>query len=326
MARVAITQTLLKHGTESARDRLASPVQRALVAPDVLVFAACEERMGDLLSYIPYCGTPPLPQVLWSRWNLDPVLMVVLVVLAVACGRHLWVQRATIRTRVIFATGWLALALALVSPLCNLSIALFSARVGQHMWLVLVAAPLIAASRPTLILGRQFAGRRGVPLARRLTSPLPAAALFGLSLWFWHLPRPYQATFESHLAYWLMHVTLTGSAVLLWEMLFNGARRRLAGRLFAGFATLLHMGLLGAIITLAPRLLYPVHALTTEPWGLNALEDQQLGGLIMWVPGCTALALVVLAKVRELLIEPEAKPIASLSGVRSTPRIEQHVA
>lgn len=283
--------------------------------------------MGEWLPYIPYCGTPPIPQVLWTRWNFDPILIVTLLLLAAACGVQPWRGgtapggRGSVgRQRLMFTAGWLALALALVSPLCNLSIALFSARVGQHMWLVLVAAPLIAVSGPVHQLSRVLAGGRGAAaqrVAARLTAPLPAALSFGLFLWIWHLPGPYQLTFDSHVAYWVMHITLTGSAVLLWEMLFDRPRGQVAGRLFAGFATLLHMGLLGAVITLAPRVLYPVHTLTTQPWGLSALEDQQLGGLIMWVPGCAALAGIVLAKLHELLVEPgEAAAPAEPDRVR----------
>lgn len=268
--------------------------------------------MDSLIAYIPYCGTPPGPEVLWSRWNLDPVLMLVLIGLAMCCApRRPGAQR---RELVHFTAGWIALAIALLSPLCNLSIALFSARVGQHMWLALIAAPLIARSRPLQTLAARL-GRTALTATVRFgLRPAVAATFFGIALWYWHMPRPYQASFESHLTYWLMHVTLTGSAVLLWESLLAREREQVIGRLFAAFATLLHMGMLGAIITLAPRLLYPTHLLTTPIWGLSPLDDQQLGGLIMWVPGCTALALILLMKLRELLPDQGAACIRPIEN------------
>src|SRR6185312_268901 len=98
------------------------------------------------LQVLPYCGAPPDPGELLSRFNLDPVLMVILAALAVA---HL-INTNTVRLRAAAACGWAIAAVALLSPLCALSVSLFSARVGQHMLLVLVAAPLLAlALRPT---------------------------------------------------------------------------------------------------------------------------------------------------------------------------------
>jgi caa3-type cytochrome oxidase assembly factor Caa3/CtaG len=92
--------------------------------------------------FVPYCGAAPVPGGL--HWNFDPVLIGPLLVLAVANlmfahsrGVVRWDLAATV-------LGWLILSLAFISPLCNLSVALFSARVAQHMTITLVAAPLIA--------------------------------------------------------------------------------------------------------------------------------------------------------------------------------------
>ncbi len=131
-----------------------------------------------------------------------------------------------------------------------------------------------------------------------------AAALFALLLWLWHLPRPYRATFESDLLYWTMHLTLLASALCLWHVLICRERRELQRAVVAGIVTVVQMGLLGAAITLAPRLLYDPHVLTTQLWGLTPLEDQQLGGLIMWVPGCAIVILAALAAVGRTLLSP----------------------
>lgn len=267
--------------------------------------------MREVSAEFAYCGLPPLPSELASRWNPDPVLITVLLGVAALYAWSAMRMSAARRERVAFAAGWLTLTLALISPLCALSVALFSARVGQHMLLVLIAAPLLALAQPVRTIATALSPARGASLSELLISPVVATLSFALFLWLWHLPRPYQATFISTPSYWLMHVTLTGTAVLLWEVLFEKERGHFSGRLLAGFATLMHMGLLGALITLAPRVLYPVHLLTSLPWGLTALEDQQLGGLIMWIPGCAALAMLLLARVYDLLREPPAKASAS---------------
>jgi putative membrane protein len=224
---------------------------------------------GELNSLIPYCGTPPLPSEILGRFNLDPVLLACLLILAI------WHVRAIGRSGVrgYVAAGWLVAAAALVSPLCALSVSLFSARIGQHMILVLIAAPLIALGLP------QREARPG-----RWRSWTAAGAFFGL-LWFWHMPLPYEATFTSTPVYWSMHVTLFGSAVLLWREILHHSIEHAFEALAVGVLSSMQMGLLGAVLTLAGHPLFTPHLLTTRAWGLMPLEDQQLGGALMWVPG-----------------------------------------
>lgn len=236
--------------------------------------------MKDILATIPYCGLPPSPAEIWARWNLDPTLLIALAALLAWHGHTgaLSVSgRSTPAQRGFFVVGWLAVVLALASPLCALSVSLFSARVAQHMWITMAAAPLLV-----------LAGSRLRPAKLRV-SPMTSASLFAFALWAWHLPRLYDLTFRSDLAYWSMHVSLTAAALLLWSSLLRGAPDQWAARLCAGFVTIMHMGLLGALITLAPRTLYQAHLLTSGAWGFTPLEDQQLGGLIMWVPAGAAL-------------------------------------
>jgi putative membrane protein len=122
-----------------------------------------------------------------------------------------------------------------------------------------------------------------------------AVAAFALALWAWHMPAPYAATFGSDATYWAMQLSLIGSAIWLWRGLLLSAVARPEAALFAGLATAAQTGALGAVLTFAPRPLFAPHALSTLPWGLTALEDQQLGGLLMWVPGGIAFAAVSLA-------------------------------
>jgi len=213
---------------------------------------------------LPYCGAPPDPTALLTRFNFDPRLLLALLIFA---GFHLFVMRRR-PGRGLLLGGWLVAAFAFISPLCALSVSLFSARVTQHMLLVLVAAPLLAARWPV----------RPPPL-------WGATACFFLSLWFWHMPVPYDATFRSSGLYWSMHLSLFGSAILLWAALLAHARKDVPAALAAGTISSMQMGLLGALLSLANRPLFTPHQLTTAAWGITPLADQQLGGAIMWVPG-----------------------------------------
>lgn len=212
---------------------------------------------------IAYCGTPAVPADFWIRWNFDPLLLAALAALAlvVAGGRA-----ANARA------GWTAIVLMLfvfVSPLCALASALFSARVLHHVLLIAGVAPLLALAFPL----------------RRLGSA-PLGLLVGMNalvLWLWHSPTAYTWGLATVPAYWLMQSSLLVSAWLLWRAVLTPAEH--PGRaLLALVATIGQMGLLGALIVFAPRPLYVVHLLSTAPWGLSPLADQQLAGLLMWVP------------------------------------------
>jgi putative membrane protein len=178
------------------------------------------------------------------------------------------------------AAGWLALALALVSPLCSLSVALFSARVTQHMLIVLIAAPLVALAVPRLASGA------GVQWA--------ATLLFAALLWTWHSPAPYDATFASTPIYWTMHVTMFASAALFWTTLLRSDASAFSS-LFASFVTGMQMSLLGALLTFSRHAWFAAHALTTQAWSLSPLDDQQIGGLIMWAPAGALLTAYAIA-------------------------------
>jgi len=212
---------------------------------------------------IAYCGPAAVPTEFWSRWNDDPVLLAVLAGMAIAIGRG---RSSNARA------GWGALALMLVvfvSPLCALASALFSARVLHHVLLVAAVAPLLALAFPV----------------RRVGSP-PLAILVlanAIILWLWHAPAAYEWGLASVPAYWLMQVSLIGSAWLMWRAILAPAAA--PGPVLVALATTIgQMGLLGALIVFAPRPIYLVHLTSTAPWGLGPLVDQQLGGLLMWVP------------------------------------------
>lgn len=221
----------------------------------------------------PYCGAGPVPAELWARWNLDPVALAMLAVLS-----GVLLAKAERRRSAVLAL--LILVIAFVSPLCALSSALFAARTVHHVLLVALAAPLVAHALP------------------RPTRPPPLATWTGafvLCFWVWHAPALYGWAMSSKAAYGLMQASLLASATGAWVAV---RAARAASAVSALLATMVLMGLLGALLTFAPRAVYAPHALTTAAWGLSPLEDQQIAGLIMWIPAAgvyLASALSVLA-------------------------------
>jgi putative membrane protein len=250
-----------------------------MASPDIPAFIRIVRGPEILMTPpLPYCGAAALPETLLERFNLDPILVAVL---AVALALSL--RRAASRRAVVW--GWAVAAFALLSPLCALSVSLFSARIAQHMVLLLAAAPLLALGLPA---PRNSDGRIRVWLL---------GGAFLVALWYWHMPNPYQATFDSKFVYWVMHLTLFGTGVLLWRELLAGRREAGGDALAVALLTSMQMGLLGAVLTVAGRPLFFAHLTTTQVWGLTPLEDQQLGGVIMWVPG---IALFLWASLRGL--------------------------
>ena len=197
-----------------------------------------------------------------------------------------------------FAAGLATVALALLSPLDTLAHGLFVAHMAQHMLLVMVAAPLLVLGAPGLPLAVSLAPdwrRRLGRLRHRpavhgardlLTRPLVAWAVHVGTLWAWHMPGPYQAALGNDLVHAVEHASFLATAVLFWwVVLSRQGRRRLApgSAVLYLFAAALQGSALGALLTLAPAPLYPLQA-AAAPSGPAALADQQLAGLVMWVP------------------------------------------
>lgn len=232
--------------------------------------------MGEAI-WLPYCGAAPEPAELWARWNLDPALLLVLALGVAAFVR--WSGADAARRR-WFAAAVALIALLFVSPFCALSSALFAARVTHHVLLTALLAPLLVAAWPARIGG-------GVALW---------AGLHAVVFWGWHAPPVYGWALSSDVVYWLMQLSLLGSAFALWSAIRTAP---VPVAIAALLGTMVQMGLLGALITFAPAPLYAPHLLSTMAWGLTPLEDQQLAGLIMWAPGAAvylAAALLLLSR------------------------------
>ncbi|GAA0867497.1 cytochrome c oxidase assembly protein [Brevundimonas basaltis] len=227
-----------------------------------------------MIPWLPYCGPGSTPADWAVRWNADPWLIAGLAGLALV----ILVRGAGVRQSGLAAIA--VLAVAFVSPLCALSSALFTARTIHHVLLVAVAAPLIAWSLP----------RRGARALALATAAQVAA------FWAWHAPGAYAAALSSDLAYWAMQASILAPAVWFWAAVRSAA---MPAAIIALLASMVAMGLLGALITFAPDALYAPHLFTTRAWGLSPLEDQQAAGLIMWAPAAAiylAAALLVLGR------------------------------
>jgi cytochrome c oxidase assembly factor CtaG len=128
-------------------------------------------------------------------------------------------------------------------------------------------------------------------------------------LWVWHIPFLFQATLDNDFVHSLQHSSFLFSALLFWWALMHG-RARMRGYGIAVlyvFTTAMHTGALGALITFAGSILYPDYARTTPAWHLTPLEDQQLGGLIMWIPAGLVYFVAGLALFAAWLRESEAR-------------------
>jgi putative membrane protein len=228
--------------------------------------------------WFPYCGEAPGPEVWLSRWNLDPVLWAVLLLLALVLWRAPIGADLTVRRRPSLRGAWVLAVVLFVSPLCALSSAFFTVRVVHHIALVLAMAPLLAFGLE--------------PWLKRLPAPLwTSTAIGAVVFWVWHAPAPYAAALSSDAMYWLMQFTLLASAVVFWIAV---RRSPPAAAMGAILVTTVLMGLLGALITFAGRPLYPPHFASALSWGMAPLEDQQLAGIIMWAPGSIAYLAVAM--------------------------------
>jgi cytochrome c oxidase assembly factor CtaG/cytochrome c2 len=272
---------------------------------------------------------PLAPHDFWSAWSFEPAVVIGLLLtgLLYLLGlRRLWQTAGPGRgirrwEACAFSAGWLVLAVALVSPLHRLGESLFSAHMAQHELLMVAAAPLLVLGRPIIaflwaipVSWRRSAGAlTSVSWIQspweRLTLPAVAWTIHAVAIWLWHVPALYQATLESEPVHVAQHLSFLGSALLFWWSLLQireGRLGRPAAVLYL-FTTAVHTSLLGVLLTFSGHLWYPLYQATTAPWGLTPLEDQQLAGLIMWIPAGLAYLIAALAVTASWLKEPRRR-------------------
>lgn len=272
--------------------------------------------------------TGSLPPGLLTAWLPEPLPAAALVILGslYAIGRRRLSQLShhlrpgELGRRRYFIGGFLALAAALASPLHPLGEELFFLHMVQHVLLVSVAAPLLLLANPMPVilwalspplrarLGRALSGSSSaIRVLRFLTQPLVAWWVFALNLWAWHVPVAYEAALEHEPLHYLQHLLFFLTAVLFWWPVIGPAplRSRLSypARMLYVFVAWLPNSLLGALITFAPLVLVPHYAARPRLWGIDVMTDQQLAGLLMWIPGdliyATTMIILLLAILRE---------------------------
>lgn len=270
-----------------------------------------------------------------SYLTFDPWVLSGLAVAALGYGygvARLWQRRTGRGVRLwqilCFTAGLGVLVVALIWPLDALSKLSFAAHMGQHMLFIAIAPPLLVLGAPLAPIGtlpgarRVFGGFVRAPWTW-FARPSVAAGLHGATIWVWHAPGPFQAALRSDAIHVLEHATLLGTGLLFWWSLLRSGRSRASGY---GTNTVLvltmtmHTGLLGALLTFAPRPLYPFYGAHAGALGLTPLEDQQLAGLIMWVPGGLLYLAAALAFAGAWLLHAERRAPRLTGALKNRPK------
>lgn len=284
---------------------------------------------GAALAHEATAPPPEWPGVLLA-WSFDPLVVGLLVAVAAAYG---WAVRRVGRAHPgnphprhrtwLFGGGVAAIAVALLSPIEAYEGVLFSVHMIQHMLLQLVAAPLLLAGGPiTLALRASSPGVRRRLLAvlhsrivRVISFPLVAWFVFAAVNWGWHFSTLYDQALESLALHYFMHATMLGAALLFWWPAIgvdpSPWRLPYPVRLFYLFLAMPQNSFLGIAIMNAPQVLYPHYVSNIRDWGIAAIDDQRLGGVIMWTLGDVAF-LAGLAVVVAMWIRREERRTASL--------------
>ena len=175
----------------------------------------------------------------------------------------------------------------------------------EHEILMAISAPLLVVANPVgrLLWGLPRRARLDIGRAMRrpavsaswlwLSDGRHATVLHGVAIWAWHAPILFDATVTNVALHRAQHLSFFLTAVLFWWSVLR--RSDTGAGAWHVFITMLHTSVLGALMALAPRVIYGVQTATAFEWGLTPLEDQQLAGIIMWIPAGTIYAGAALA-------------------------------
>lgn len=258
-----------------------------------------------------------------TAWSWDPAVLLFVATAGVLYLRG-WFhsRRRQIGTALCFAVGLGSIVLALCSPIGFYDQVLFSSHMTEHLLLALGAAPLLLLGKPLvpLLWGLPDQERRGLGrllrptgmLARiggSLVEPKMAVSLYVIVFGVWHLPALYDLAQGATLVHYTEHALFFGTALAFWWPVIHphGGPRRLAKiAAVLYFAVPMVEGtLLGGLLAFANSPLYATYADAPRVTGLSAVDDQQLAGLIMWIPGGFVYAAAVLTLLASLLREEE---------------------
>jgi cytochrome c oxidase assembly factor CtaG len=253
-------------------------------------------------------GTAAAPGWTFDAWVVGPLL---LSLLWYATGYLRLRNRSTVAaahhaSAGWFVAGWLVLATALVTPLHEAGERSFAAHMLEHELLMLVAAPLMVLSRPIGIAlwalpqgVRRALGALGHGISapwRALTAPVTATLLQAVALWLWHAPRLFDLALADPGWHVIQHLSFLATALLFWWAVLHGRERRVGVSVACLFFTATISGALGALMAFSSSPWYAGYASSgLDAFGLTPAEDQQLAGLLMWIPGGLVHALAALA-------------------------------
>ncbi len=273
------------------------------------------------MGIVAHTGAPLRPHDLWTAWELQPVLVAGIVLVAWLYRRGA-AGRPHDRRRLACGVGLAVAGLAVLSPLDAMSGALASAHMVQHLLLILVAGPLLAVSRPleSMWRGVPVAGRRWVGRRRRAAGltpavvrrvPLPGAVWLAhvAAVWGWHAAGPYEAALRFDVVHAAEHGSFLVTAALFWWVVVEVLDRGAA--VLYVFTAALASTVLAALLTFATAPWYPAYSATAPAWGLSPLADQQLAGVLMWVPGGLGYAGAALALLASWLRRMEAEDLVA---------------
>jgi putative membrane protein len=255
-------------------------------------------------------------------WTFDAWVTVPLALSALWYAVGWWKlhQRATHASHragaTFFSVGWLVLAAALVTPLHAAGERSFAAHMLEHELLMLAAAPLLVLSRPLGVALWAFPPRVRQGLAagcsamfgaawRGLTAPVVATLVQAAVLWLWHAPHLFDLALANDGWHVVQHLCFLISALLFWWAVLHGRGVQRTG-IAVGclFFTATVSGALGALMAFSNSPWYAGYAASgLDAFGLTPAEDQQLAGVLMWVPGGLVHAAAGLALLARRLRE-----------------------
>jgi putative membrane protein len=234
----------------------------------------------------------------WTRWPIHPstaigcALLLWLYYMGIGPWRikYRWGNAPSLAQLISFTAGIVVIMLSLNGPLHELADNyLFSAHMVQHLVLTLLMPPLLLAGCPDWLLRALIRRTLGFRITRVITGPLIAFGIYNLVLAGWHLPMFYNWALENHTVHIVQHLMFMTAAVLVWWPVVDPVpelvRLQTPVRMLYLFALSVPMSVISALITLSESVLYGWYDAAPRVFNLTALADQQLGGLIMWVPG-----------------------------------------
>ncbi len=237
-------------------------------------------------------------EVPWLQWDFHPSILIGILIFSAlyTLGITVWRKKYALADKVepryplCFYSAMILQWWALDGPLHYLSDERsFLAHMVQHLLLQTIWAPLLILGIPGWLLRPLVRWTAVQRLGRWMTRPRNAAIIFHGMVYGWHLPTMYDLALRHHPVHIAEHLLFMSTAVIFWWPLFSPIeevpRARHGVQAVYLLLNLAPMKLLGLIIAVSNTLIYNFYATQPRVWGLTALGDQRLGGLVMWVLG-----------------------------------------